>query len=296
MKPAPFRYEAPETIDEALELLHEHGDEAKPLAGGQSLLPLMALRLAVPDVLVDLSRVAALRGSAAGPGGCSYGAGTAHSAFEDGRVADPASGLLRAAASGIGYRAIRNRGTVGGSLAHADPSAEWPVVMSALGATCTARSLDRGTREIPAREFVQGFYANALSDTEILTSVYVPSLPPGTRWGYHKACRKPGEFSDSLAVVLVSAGNGWVGNGRAGGGLVTRAEAWLGAAADAPVPVTALGDILSGRALGDVAKEEVLHGVAASLPSARNAEERYRVHRHGITVWRALLQIQEGAG
>ncbi|MGH3321523.1 MAG: FAD binding domain-containing protein [Streptosporangiaceae bacterium] len=284
MKPAPFGYAAPETVDQVLGVLDEHGDEAKILAGGQSLLPLMALRLAVPEVLVDVGRVAGLGASEEDSGGCRYAAGVVHSAVEDGRTPDLTGGLMPAVAAGIGYRAIRNRGTLGGSLAHADPSAEWPVVMAALGATFTARSLSGGTREIPARSFAEGFFMNALGDTEFLTSVYVPRPPPGTRWGYHKTCRKPGEFSDSLAVALVSFE----------GGRVSRADIWLGAAADVPTSVTAVTDALRGRALAEVAKDEVLDGVAASLVPARSADERYAVRRHGITVWRALGQIQGG--
>ena len=286
MKPAPFRYEAPGTIDQVLELLDRYGDDAKVLAGGQSLLPMMALRLAAPEVLIDLSRVAGVGGYTDGSDGWRYGAGVVHSEFEDGRVPDGTGGLLPAAAQGIGYRAIRNRGTLGGSLAHADPSAEWPTVMAALGATCTARSLAADDRDIPARSFTEGFFANALGPTEVLTSVYVPTLPRGTRWGYHKACRKPGEFSDSLAVALVSLDSG----------LVSQATIWLGAAAEVPAPVTALCEALRGRALADVTKQEVLGEVEASLPRARTAEERYRVHRHGITAWRALRQLQEGTG
>lgn len=285
MKPVPFQYQAPASIDDTLDILEKHGDDSKVLAGGQSLMPLLALRLAVPEVLVDITRLSELQEVSPTPEGCRYGAGVTHAAFEDARVHDATNGLLPTVAAGIGYRAIRNRGTLGGSLSHADASAEWPVVMSALGATLTARSHADGTREIPAGSFVESFFVNCLEDTELLTSVHVPRLAAHAHWGFYKACRKPGEFSDSMAVAIVSTDSGAVD------GAVTGAEIWLGAAAEAPVRVTGLADALPGRALPEITKNDVHEAVAGALPPAGSDEDRYRVHLHGVSVWRALQQI-----
>jgi len=257
VKPAPFTYRRAESTDEALALLAEHGDDAKLMSGGQSLVPLLNMRLAQPAVVVDIGRVAELADVTEAPDRIRYGAGVVHSWFEDALVPDAADGLLRAVAGGIGYRAIRNRGTLGGSLAHADSSAEWPVVMAALGAGVVVRSAERGERVVPATEFVQGFFTNALDDDEAVVAVDVPRLAPGSRWGFAKSARKPGEFAESLAVAIVAADG--------------RAEVWLGAAASVPLRVDP--DDLAALPDGD-AYERHLHGVtiARALDQARQRE------------------------
>jgi aerobic carbon-monoxide dehydrogenase medium subunit len=279
VKPAPFGYLVAASVEEAVSLLATHGDDAKILAGGQSLVPLLNMRLARPAVVIDVSRIAELGRAGAGPGGSTrYGAGVVHADLEDGRVPDPVHGLLRTAAAGIGYRAIRNRGTLGGSLAHADPAAEWPVVMAAVGATVRARSA-RGERALPARGFVRGFLTTALEPDELITAVDVPPVPAGTRWGLYKACRKPGEFSESLAAVVVQCDPD---------GRVTWASAWLGAARGTPVRLAALESYLAGRRPGDVAAPDVSSLVTGELDPARTDPDRYRRHLHTVSVSRAL--------
>jgi carbon-monoxide dehydrogenase medium subunit len=277
VKPAPFEYRAPGTVAGVVELLHEQGDSAKILAGGQSLVPMLNMRLARPDMIVDISHVPQLRDVQITADGCRYGAAVVHSAIEDQRVPDLTRGLLPAAAAGIGYRAIRNRGTIGGSLSHAASSAEWPIVMAALDATIICQSI-RGSRNVPAREFVLGFLTNALEDDELVTEVDVPALASGVSWGLHKTARKPGEFADSFAVTLVEETEG----------VVTNVVAWLGAASDVPLNVDTLDGLLRSRPLQEARKSEVLAAVAASLPEPHTKDEEYRTHLHGVTMWRAL--------
>lgn len=279
MKPPPFGYLAPTDVDHAVGLLAEHGDEGKVLAGGQSLLPLLNMRLGQPSVLIDVSRLPELRACGATPqGDARYGSGVVHSAFEDGRVADPTGGLMREVAAGIGYRAIRNRGTIGGSLAHADASAEWPVVLAALDATVRARST-RGERALPARAFVEGFFTSALDDDELVTAVDVPAPAPRTRWGFYKAARKVGEFSESFAVTLVRAGDD---------ARIASGDVWLGAAGGSPLRLDAVESYLAGKQRADLAYDEVVDLVAGALDPPSTAEERYRAHLHGVAAWRAL--------
>jgi aerobic carbon-monoxide dehydrogenase medium subunit len=274
MKPVSFGYHAPRSIDETLALLAEHGEDGKILAGGQSLVPLLNMRLAVPAVLIDISRVADLRGTAQVNGGIRYGASIVHSAFEDRRVPDPTGGLLHLAARGIGYRAIRNRGTLGGSLAHADSSAEWPVLMAAVDARVTLRSA-RGDRRIPARTLVTGYFTSDIASDELLTSVDVPPIDRATRWGFHKASRKPGEFAESLAVCLVRS---------------TGTEIWIGAAGGTPVPVD-LPFVSTADDWSRVDRGGVLAAVADAVAGADTnpaAEDRYRRHLHGMAACTAL--------
>lgn len=283
MKPAPFDYHAPSTIDDALGILHDLGDDAKVLAGGQSLVPLLNMRLALPEAIIDVARIEDLRRHAQTVDGWSFGAGVSHSQFEDGLVPDPTRGLLSAAAAGIGYRAIRNRGTLGGSLCHADSSAEWPVVMAALDAQLVARSVD-GQRVVPAKTFGKGFFTNDLRDEELLTEIRVRELGPDTTWGLHKTARKPGEFAESLAVVVIST---------AADGEVEAVEAWIGAAADVPTPVDTLAELLRGRRVEDVGRDAVLQAVTDQLGAGTTAEDRYRAHVHATTMWRALNDTKE---
>lgn len=281
MKSAVFEYHSPDSVEEACALLQEHEDGAKVMAGGQSLVPMLNMRLANPDVIVDISRIPRLRGAESAVNGCRYGSAVVHSSFEDGVVPDPTRGLLARAASGIGYRAIRNRGTLGGSLSHADASAEWPIVMAALDAQLMCEST-RGVRTIPARDYVLGYFTNALEDDEVLTEIFVPTVPPDVRWGLHKTARKPGEFAESLAVVLVGESDD----------VVTSVTAWLGASGDSPRNLGSFEELVSSRPLREVTQAEVMAAVAESLPTARTEDERFHVHLHGMTTWRALSALE----
>jgi carbon-monoxide dehydrogenase medium subunit len=201
MKPAPFDYARASSIDEAVKLLAGAAGEARPLAGGQSMGPMLNFRLARPTLLVDISRVEELIAIAEDADGITVGAAVTHAAFEDGDVADVANGLIRHAASGIAYRAVRNRGTIGGSLAHADPAADWPPVMMALDATVRLRG-PGGDREVASGDLATDVMTTVLEPGEILASIRIPRLSEGATWGHYKVCIKPGDFAESLAVVV----------------------------------------------------------------------------------------------
>ncbi|WP_191085433.1 FAD binding domain-containing protein [Roseococcus microcysteis] len=194
MKPVAFEHATAATLEEARALLTAG---AKPMAGGQSLGPMLNLRLVRPERVVDIKRLPGLRGFTESETHLTLGAATTHAEIEDGRVPDVTNGLMRHVAQGIAYRAVRNRGTLGGSLAHADPAADWPSVMAALGATI----LTGHGRRIPADGFLRAPFTTALEPGEIITAVEIPRLPPGARWGYCKINRKIGEFAKAIGIA-----------------------------------------------------------------------------------------------
>lgn len=201
MKPAPFAYYAPGSLDEALALLAEHGYDGKLLAGGQSLVPAMNFRLAQPAALIDLNSLRELFYVQEGrQGGLAIGAMTRQRAIERSDLAARSAPLLHATMPYIAHVQIRNRGTIGGSLAHADPAAELPAVMVALGASFHLASV-RGRRTIPAESFYQGLFTTALEPDEMLVQVDVPEQPAGSGWGFHEFSRRTGDY----AIVGVAA-------------------------------------------------------------------------------------------
>ena len=208
MKPPPFAYFAPTSVQEAALLLAEHGEDAKLLAGGQSLIPLLSLRLARPAVLIDLNGVDELARLDADAGGATVGAMTRHRTLERSDVVARTVPLLAAAAPYIGHSAIRTRGTVGGSLSHADPAAELPAVALALDATFTACTA-KGEREITAADFFAGYFTTALEPDEVLTAIRFPAAAPGTGVSVQEMARRHGDF----AMVAVAASVTLGGNG-----------------------------------------------------------------------------------
>ncbi|MFK8251344.1 FAD binding domain-containing protein [Ancylobacter terrae] len=205
MKPAPFDYLRPESVREAVAALAEEG--ARALGGGQSLGPMLNLRLARPARLVDVGRLPELRRVTETPEGVLFGAAVTHAEIEDGAVPDPTRGVMPAIARGIAYRAVRNRGTIGGSLAHADPAADWPLTLVALDAIVHLTALT-GHRQMPVSDFITGAFETALKPGEIISGVFVPRLSDAARWGYHKACRKVGEFAEAMCALLVDSPRG----------------------------------------------------------------------------------------
>ena len=210
MKPPPFAYECPRDVAEAVALLGAHGGDARPLAGGQSLVPLLNFRLARPAVLVDLNRIEALGRIAATDGALRIGAMARQAAVEaDARVAHGWP-LLTEAIGHIAHPQIRNRGTIGGSLAHNDPAAELPAAMLALDAQMIAQGPE-GERAIAAQNFFAGTMETALAPDELLTEIRVPVLPEGTGWGFQEAARRQGDFAlVAVAVLLRPEGAGGI--------------------------------------------------------------------------------------
>jgi carbon-monoxide dehydrogenase medium subunit len=274
VKPPPFDYVAPTTLDEAVSALAEHGEDAKVLAGGQSLIPLLSLRLARPTALVDLNGVAELQGIRVN-GAVEIGATTRHRAVE--RSADVARAvpLLAAAVPYIGHTAIRTRGTVGGSLAHADPAAELPAVAIALDATFEARST-RGTRTITAEDLFAGYFTTTLEPDEILTRITFPTAETGTAVSVQEMARRHGDF----AMVAVLAQRSPAGQHRIALVNVSdrphRASA-AEQAADAGVPDDEIVDL----ATRDLDPNDDLHATAA-----------YRKHVAGVLLRRALTDLR----
>jgi carbon-monoxide dehydrogenase medium subunit len=200
--PAPFEYVAADSVGHALDLLATHGDEAKLLAGGHSLLPMMKLRLASPSVLIDIGRVSELAGIRADGDELVIGAATCHADVADSDLVRSQAPLLAYAAAQVGDPQIRHRGTIGGSLAHADPAADLPMALSALGGSVDITGPD-GTRTVSADEFFTGFFETILAEGELLTAVRVPRSP-GSGWGYQKFTRRANDW----AIVGVAAVNG----------------------------------------------------------------------------------------
>lgn len=207
MKPAKFDYERPRDLATALALLHDAGDDARPVAGCQSLGPMLNLRLAQPSLLVDIRTIEELRHVEAGADEIVIGACVRHAEIEDIVFEDVTRGLLPAVAADIAYRAVRNAGTIGGSLAHADPAADWVTAMLALNATFILQGI-QGRREVIAEDFFLGPFATALQPGELLVAVRVPRLSAGAQWGYWKFCRKPGEFAEAIGAIVVDPKRG----------------------------------------------------------------------------------------
>ena len=207
MKPVDFAYARPMDVTAALSLLAEAGPSAKVIAGSQSLGPMLNLRLVQPGLVIDITHIAELRLVEERPDGISIGACITHADIEDGRVPDVAAGALRDVAHGIAYRAVRNRGTIGGSLTHADPSADWITMLAALGASVTLRGA-AGLRTIPVEDYMLGALEADLHPGELLVSVTVPRLGRAARWGYHKLCRKTGEFAHAIGACVIDPERG----------------------------------------------------------------------------------------
>ncbi|WP_175775183.1 xanthine dehydrogenase family protein subunit M [Burkholderia anthina] len=201
MKPARFDYERPTDLAEAVALLGRDDIVVKALAGGQSLGPMLNLRLVQPDLLVDITGLAELKRVELADDAIVVGACVTHADFEDGRVPDVTLGALPSVARAIAYRAVRNRGTIGGSLVHADPSADWVSTLAAMGGEVLARG-PGGVRGVPADAFMTGVFEVALEPGELLEAVRIPRLSPRAKWGYHKLCRKTGEFAHAIGAVL----------------------------------------------------------------------------------------------
>jgi aerobic carbon-monoxide dehydrogenase medium subunit len=209
MKSAPFEYYAPSSVDETLSLLGNFGDDAKLLAGGQSLVPLLALRLAQPSVLIDLNGVRELDYIDDNGDALSIGAMTRHRTLERSALARARCPLLPAGIEWVGHPQIRNRGTIGGSLVHADPAAELPALATALGATFTIVSPKGSRRTVSSDEFFVTYLTTVVGPDELLSDITLPALPAGTGWAFAEVARRHGDFAlVGVAVVINLDGDG----------------------------------------------------------------------------------------
>jgi len=287
MKLPSFAYECPPSVEEALSLLAQHGDDAKVLAGGQSLVPLMALRLARPEVVVDVGRIDGLAGINTVNGHVAIGALARERAAERSDLVRSAVPLLADALPLIGHAAIRNRGTIGGSVAHSDPAAEIPAVLLAAGGEVVATSAARGERVIPAADFFLGHFTNALEPDELLTEVRIPKVGSGTGTSFREAVRRHGDFAMVGAAVMVQLASGRIRDARialigVGSTALRRPEAeQLLAGAE---PTTQAFTAAGAEAARGLDPPSDLHGTAA-----------YRTKVAAVMVRRALQDASERA-
>ena len=255
MKPAPFRYHAPKTIEEAVETLAEVAPEdGRVLAGGQSLVPIMAFRLARPAHLVDINGVDALKRLAVEGGKLCIGACVRHAAFHKPVVGGPLGHLLAAIVHYIAHYPIRTRGTFCGSIAHADPASEWCLVVAALEGEMVARSTS-GTRIIPARDYFRGIMSTALKDDELLIEVRLRILPEDTRCGFYEFNRRAGDFALAMAVATF----------RLSDGVIVEPRLAIGSVEAKPRRIAEAEELLARRAPDRAAFEAAAAAVEAAV-------------------------------
>ncbi len=267
MKAAPFAYRRAREVAEATALLGEAGFEGKAIAGGQSLMAMMNLRLAQPSLLVDISEIRALARIERRDDGVFLGAALTHANIEDGALSGRLGEIMAGVAGDIAYRAVRNRGTIGGSLAHGDPAADWPAALLALGAMVVIAGAN-AKRTVALEDFQRGAFWVALELDEIIEGVTIPEPGAEARWAYGKYCRKPGEFAEAIGAVLHDPSSG-----------ATRVV--IGATSSAP-RVLAEGAELLGADLGRC--REV---VSAAEPGL----DDYELQLHAVMLRRALAEV-----
>jgi len=284
VKPPPFEYDDPSTLDEVLALLAEHGEDAKVLAGGQSLVPLLNFRLARPDRLIDVNGVSELDYLRLEHGTLRIGALVRHARLESSEEAR-AVPLLQQAVRFVGHVQIRNRGTVGGSVAHADPAAELPAALTALGARFRARSA-RGERVLAADELFVTHLTTSLEPDEILTEIEVPSSPPGSGAAFVEYARRHGDFALGGAAVLVRLDRG---------GTCEDAAIALLAAAPTPVRAAEAENALRGRVIDEAAAREAAARAVESINPTGDihGSADYRRGLIEALLRRAILQAKE---
>ncbi|VTU46567.1 Caffeine dehydrogenase subunit beta (plasmid) [Variovorax sp. SRS16] len=283
MKPPVFDYFAPTSLDEALHLLDLHGEGARPLAGGQSLMPALNFRLAAPSALIDLNGIEALSGvRVEADGSLVAGAMTRHRFFETSPLIRERLPLVHHAMHLVAHVAVRNRGTIGGSLCYSDPSAEWPALCLACEAQMVMQGL-AGVRRLPARDFLINMFATALAPDEILTEVVFPAWPPTRRWGFQEVSRRKGDFAIVGAVCVLDID---------ADGLCESARIVVFGATDSPVVLPEAAAELQGhRPDPDRVHRAALHARdAIECRSDLHASADYRSELVQALTTRALLQ------
>jgi len=275
MKPAPFEYVRPKTVAEASVALGRRGATTAAIAGGQSILPMLGLRVAQADLLVDLSRLDDLKVVTETPDSLWLGALTTHATIEDGKVPDIFSGLMRRVAGQISYRAVRNHGTIGGSIALADPAADWPVCLMALGAS--VRVVGRnGVRMERVAEFIHDSYSTTLGPGDIIVGFDIPAQRPPFRWGFAKVARKSGAFAQSIAIATSQGNDGIF-------------SVVLGAAASRPKPLIATAAQLG---VPTSSEEQVRAAIATDLDTHFPDLDAYQKRMHTATILHALRDMR----
>jgi carbon-monoxide dehydrogenase medium subunit len=271
VKPVAFDYRRAASAHEAIALLVEARGRAKLIAGGQSLGPMLNLRLARPALLVDISGLQELKRVEERESSVVIGAAVTHAAIEDGIAPTAGAGLLTAVAHTIAYRAVRNRGTIGGSLAHADPAADWLLALTVLDASVIIAG-KTGQRSLPVGKFTPSAFTPALADEELVVGIEIPRCSPHARWGHAKFCRKVGKFAEASAAVLIDPARSY-------------AKVVLGRPDATPIelPTVAVHLMRDGRA---PAREVV----ADALSRLGNGLDAYDRQLHAATLARAIAQ------
>jgi carbon-monoxide dehydrogenase medium subunit len=280
MKLPPFDYACPGTLSEAVALLASRDGDAKALAGGQSLVPMLAFRLAQPALLVDLRKLADLRGIRIFDKSVTLGAMVRWREIEDDARLATAHPLLKAAIAHVAHYQIRNRGTVGGSIAHADPAAEMP----GIAMTCDAEIAvvgQSGARVIPAADFFQGALTTALTADEIIVEIRLPAWPKRRRWGFQEFARRRGDFAMAAAAVFYDQDES--GNAK-------NAHVGVVGVADRPLRLAAVEDVLNGQTVDEatIAKAEAATSASVDPQDDIHASAAYRRALVGTMVERAL--------
>jgi len=281
VKPAAFQYHAPTTVGGAVDLMAEFGDGAKVLAGGQSLIPMLALRLTAFDHLVDIGRIPAMRGVERGDGTIRIGAGTTEAEVGSSPAVGSSVPLLARATPLIGHFQIRNRGTLGGSIAHADPAAEYPAVAAALDAHMETES-PRGSRSIPAGDFFRGLWTTSMEPDEVLVGVSFPIWPGRTGFGIEEISRRHGDFAIAGAAVAVEVD---------GDDRIRRCAISLIGLGPTPLRAAPAEQYLVGRRMAEVEAQEAGGAAVAdleSVPADLHGTADYRKRVGAVMVARAL--------
>jgi carbon-monoxide dehydrogenase medium subunit len=292
MIPAPFAYDRASSVEDALELLATHRDDAKVVAGGQSLLPLMKLRLARPERLIDIGRLDALRGiGGRADGRLAIGALTTYAEL----LADPtvtSLALLGDALPDIADVQVRNRGTIGGSIAHADPASDMPALLLALGAEVVCHSAGRGERVIPMGTFLQGAFTTALDPDELITEIRIPA-PSGS---YGSAYRRLAQPASGFAIAGVAAVIGRTG--AAGEDMIDDVRIAVTGVGDVPYRATAVESALRGTTLGSAAISAAVAGITegVAVQGDIHADAEYRRAMAAVMARRALEAARERLG
>jgi aerobic carbon-monoxide dehydrogenase medium subunit len=275
MKAAAFAYQRPADLNAALALMANADGATRIIAGGQSLGPMLNLRLVEPDLIVDISGLSELKQAERRGDELVIGACITHGDIEDGRIPDVTRGAMQRVAGAIAYRAVRNRGTIGGSLSHADPAADWISALAALGAKVTLRSLARA-RDLAIADFITGALESALQPGEIVEAVRVPAMTPSAQWGYVKACRKTGDFAHAIAAVLIDPES-------------ASARAVIGAVEAPPIVLGDAAALFGGRVTVDFKRQFDARVADAILIKAGMANATDR-HIHVAVLRRAIVE------
>ncbi|HKX17645.1 MAG TPA: xanthine dehydrogenase family protein subunit M [bacterium] len=281
MKPAAFEYHAPRTVEEAVAVLAARGDDAKVLAGGQSLVPLMNMRLARPRAIVDLNRVRGLDRLGETRGVLTIGAMVRQRAAERSALIAARCPLLRDALGWVGHPQIRNRGTLGGSIAHADPAAEIPAVLVALGGEVTVRG-PKGARTIRAADLFVTYLTTAIDAREVLTEIRIPAMPRGAGWSWMEIARRHGDFALAGVGVTLALRRGAIADARIG----------LTGVGPAPVRAAAAERLLTGAAPSEDLWQRAADAVRGAIEpdGDLHASADYRRHVAGVLTIRALRE------